>query len=155
MPFLIYLLLLIATPTCLGFLVIGITDNIPELIAVGVIYFIALCVGFCFFLNYGIKISSKRVVLLNQQMFKIFRYEDVVYIKITFYNDSIKGIIKARYEEPYEFCFDGIDLRRGGSISYFWIKGLKFTKRFVDKSVAKLSACEKVKIQNAYIAQEK
>lgn len=155
LPFLIYLHLSIAAPICLAFLVIGITDNIPELKAIVAIAFIALCVGFGFFLNYGIKISSKRVVLLNQEMFKIFRYEDVVYIKITFYNDNIKGIIKAKYEEPCEFCFDGIDLRVGRSRSYLWVKGLKFTQRFIDKSIAKLSTCEKVKIQNAYITQEK
>ena len=93
---------------------------------------------------------------MNQRMLKVFRYEDVIYIKIVFDNDSIFGEIKAKNQKTYEFCFDGIDLSGGSSFGgILWIAGLKITRKFVDKSILDLSACEKVKIQNLYAKQGK
>ena len=151
LPFLMKLLLAIGLPICFLFLFIGIAENCGELILVGVIFFTSAIVGFCFFFSYGIKITSKRIVLINQRMLKIFRYEDVAYIKIVFKNDSIEGEIKAKYQKAYSFRFDGIVLN-GHSLflSYLGMSGLKLTKKFVDKSIANLLACEKVKIQNLY-----
>lgn len=125
-------------------------------ILIGAVPLTALIVGMGFFWNYGIRITSKRVILMNQLMLKIFRYEDVIYIKIVFDNDTISGKIKAKHKKACEFCFDGIDLSsRSLFLGHLWIEGLKLTKKFVDKSISDLSACEKVKIQNLYTKQEK
>ena len=103
------------------------------------------------FFSYGIKITSKRVVLISQRMIKSFRYEDVIYIKIDFHNESIQGEIKAKQQKACTFCFDGIDLSgRSLFLSHLWISGLKLSKRFVDQSIASLSNCEKVRVQNFF-----
>ena len=155
-PFLMKLLILIGLPICLCFLVIGIIKHSIGLILIGTIPLISAIIGLGFFFSYGIKITSKKVILINQRMLKIFPYEDVIYIKIVFRNDNIEGEIKAKNQKTYLFCFDGIDLSLNASfLSYLWISGLKLTKEFVEKSIASLSACEKVKIENFYTSQEK
>ena len=151
MPFLMKLLIAIALPICFWFLIVGIVEHIVELILIGAIPLVSAIVGFGFFFSYGIKITSKRVVLISQRMIKSFRYEDVIYIKIDFHNESIQGEIKAKQQKACTFCFDGIDLSgRSLFLSHLWISGLKLSKRFVDQSIASLSNCEKVKVQNFY-----
>ena len=150
------LLLLIALPFCIWLLIVGILNQVAPLIVIAAIPLTALVISMGFFLNYGIRITSKRVTLMNQHMLKVFRYEDVIYIKIIFDNENIFGEIKAKKQKTYEFCFDGVDLSSGTSfLMLYWIAGLKITRKFVDKSISDLSACEKVKIQNLYAEQEK
>lgn len=153
-PILMKLLLLICTPFCLWLFIVGALND-SGLAFAGAIPLTAILIGLGFFLNYGIKITSKRVVLMNQDMLKVFSYEDVSYIKIGFTNDSVFGTVKAKNQKAYDFYFDGVDLNRGFAWfhSRFLISGLKITEEFVEKSIAKLSACEKVKIQNRYVKQ--
>ncbi|MBQ7335388.1 MAG: hypothetical protein IJW92_02810 [Clostridia bacterium] len=151
MPFLMKLLIAIGLPICFWFLIAGIVEHIAEFVLIGVIPLVSAIVGFGFFFSYGIKITSQRVVLINQSMIKSFRYEDVIYIKIVFKNESIEGEIKTKHQKACSFCFDGIDLSgRSLFLSHLWMSGLKLTKKFVDKSIANLSTCEKVKIQDLY-----
>ncbi len=150
-PLLMNLLLLIAVPLCICFLTTGIMYKITELIVIAAIFLVALVIGIGFFLNYGIRITSKRVTLMNQRMLKVFRYDDVIYIKIVFDNDTISGEIKTENQKAYEFYFDGIDLSTGSSFfAHLWVTGLKLTKNFVDKSISDLLVCEKVKVQNSF-----
>lgn len=150
-PILMKLLLLIGTPLCLWLFIIGILND-SGLAFVGAIPLTAVLIGLGFFANYGIKITSKRVVLINQDMLKVFSYEDVSYIEIGFTNDSVFGTVKAKNQKAYDFYFSGVDLNKGFQWfhSRFLESDLKITEKFVKKSIAKLSTCEKVKIQNNY-----
>ncbi|MBQ8416830.1 MAG: hypothetical protein IJX13_08070 [Clostridia bacterium] len=154
-PFLVNLIISIFLPVCLWFFIMGITKPIVELILIGGLCLIVLIVALISFLSYGIKITPKRVVLVNQHMLRFFCYEDVIYIKIDFYNNYIEGVVKAKYEKPYEFSFWGTDF--SGHLSLFpglWISELKLNKEFVDKSIESLSTCEKVRIRNFYTLPE-
>lgn len=147
LPLLETLLVLIGLPLCIFFLI----SKIPELITVGAIVLVVVIVACVFFFNYGITISPKAVVLMNQDMLKIFPYENIVYIKIVFHNDSIEGEVKARGQKPFPFCFTGTHPRGLIFLGYiFSTSGVKITKKFVDKSIERLSLCEKVKIKNLY-----
>ena len=147
LPLLETLLALIGVPLCILFLL----SEKSGLIAVGVIVLVIVIVACVFFFNYGITISPKAVVLMNQDMLKIFPYEDVIYIKIVFQNDSIEGEIKARGQKPFTFCFTGTHPRGLIFLGYiFSTSGVKITKKFVDKTIERLSHCEKVKIKNLY-----
>ena len=151
MPFLAKLLITVGLPIVFVFLILGIVEHIAALILIGAIPLVSAVIGLCFFFSYGIKITSKRIVLINQRMLKSFRQDDVIYIKIVFKSESIEGEIKTKHQKACSFCFDGIDLSgRSLFLSHLWISGLKLTKKFVDKSIANLSICEKVKIQDLY-----
>ena len=154
MPFLMKLLILIALPICLCFLILGITEHVAGLVCIGAIPLGATIIGLGFFFSYGIKSTSKRVTLINQGMLKIIPYEDVVYLKIIFDTESIHGEIKIKQQKACSFCFDVINFSSARSFfPHLWISGLKLTKAFVDKSIESLSTCEKVKIQNLYTQQ--
>ena len=156
MPIFMKILISLAIPLCIFLVIGGMIHRITDIIVIGAIPVVILVIAAAFFLNYGIKITSKRLVLMNQSMWKIFRYEDVIYMKITFDQNRIFGEIKAKYQKPYEFCFDGIWLGGASSLFSFCISSdLKLTKKFVDKSIADLSTCEKVRIKNLYPKQEK
>lgn len=147
LPIMMKLLVIIASAICLFFLISGVTD----LIVIGVIFVIVMIVGLGFFYSYGIKITPKRVTVINQGMLKIFDYEKVAYIKIVFDKQSIWGEIKAYHQKPCEFSFDIVDFSSRTTFGYrIWISEIKLTKKFVDKSVALLSQCEKVQIENRW-----
>ena len=147
LPIMMKLLVILVSAICLFFLISGVTD----LIVVGVIFVIVMIVGLGFFYSYGIKITPKRVTVINQRMLKIFDYEKVAYIKIVFDKQSIWGEIKAYHQKPCEFSFDIVDFSSRTAFGYrIWISEIKLTKKFVDKSVALLSQCEKVQIENRW-----
>ncbi len=151
-PILLKILMLLGLPLIICFLVVGITEDIGGLTFIGAFVLVIVAVGFGFFYSYGIKITSKRVTVLNQDMIKTFRYDDVVYIEIIFDEDTICGEIKAKQQPKCFFYFDGIDLNRGAVFSTRFLESnLKITKKFVDKSIAQLSNCEKVRVKNLYI----
>jgi len=152
------LLLLMALPVFVYFLFSGIVHRNEGVALSGAIPLVVMIVGMGFFWSYGIRITEKSVTLINQHMLKVFDYEDVIYINISFGKDSIFGEIKAKNQKVYDFCFNGIDLNHGRSVCFFpslWVSGLRLTEKFVDKSIAKLSTCEKVKSQNLYAREEK
>ena len=147
LPLLETLLALIGLPLCISFVI----SKNPALIAIGIFLLLIVIVACVFFFNYGITISPKAIVLMDQDMLKIFPYEDVIYIKIVFHNDSIEGEVKARGQKPFTFCFTGTHPRGLIFLGYiFSTSGVKITKKFVDKSIERLSHCEKVKIKNLY-----
>lgn len=147
LPIIMKLMVFVATALCLGFFMSGVAD----LIVIGVIFVIVMIVGLGFFYSYGIKITPKRVTVINQRMFKIFDYERVSYIKIVFGKQSIWGEIKVYHQKPCEFSFDIVDFSSRTLIGYMlWISEVRLTKKFVDKSIARLSQCEKVQIQNCW-----
>ena len=155
-PVLLKLILLPVLPVCIWLFIFGLVHQIVELACIGAIPIFLLIIAGGFFWNYGIRITSKYVTLIDQWMLKVFPYEDVIYIKISFTDEIIFGEVKARNQKIYEFCFTGLDLNRGASFFHtsLLMSGLKLTKPFVEKSIADLSACEKVKIQNLYSKQK-
>lgn len=152
-PILMQLLLLLGVPLLLWLMVTGIAVQSAGLTFIGAIPLTAVLIGLSFFWNYGITITSKRVTLLSQNMWKTFLYEDVVYIKIGFSDDSIYGTIKAKNQKAYDFYFGGIDLNIGFQWfhSRFLESDLRITEQFVKQSIEKLAACGKVKIENCYM----
>ena len=150
-PVLLKILMLIGVPLIFWFFIAGITEDIPSLTFIGSMIIVIVAVGIGFFYSYGIKITSKRVIVINQDMIKTFRYDDVVYIEVIFGEDTICGEIKAKQQPKCVFYFDGIDLNRGSLFSTRFLESnLELTKKFVDKSIDKLSKCEKVRIKNSY-----
>ena len=154
-PILMQLLLLLGVPLLLWLMVTGITVQSAGLTFVGAIPLFIVLIGFGFFWNYGIKITSKRVTLLSQDMWKTFYYDEIKYIEIGFSNNSIYGTIKAQNQKAYDFYFSGIDLNRGSQWFHSRLleSDLKMTEQFVKRSIEKLSVCEKVKIQNRYVKE--
>ena len=151
-PILAKVFLGLAIPILLLLLVIWITEGIGVLIVVSAIPFAMLLVGGIFFLNYGITISAKNIFLIDQVMLRKYKMEDVDYIKIVFKNDGIGGEVKKKGGKVYPCSFSGLNLSCGLS-SYpkkLWRADLKITKKFVTESIANLSTCKKVKIQNFY-----
>lgn len=151
-PILMKLLLLLGVPLLLWLFIVGMLND-SGLAFVGAIPLTIVLIGLGLFSNYGIKITSKRVTVLNQDTWKTFLYEDVIYIEIVFGNDSVFGTIKAKNQKAYDFYFSGVDLNRGFQWfhSRFLESDLKITGNFVKKSIATLSTCEKVKIENRYV----
>lgn len=148
MPLMMWLLLLIALPLFLGILVMGITEGHPGLIAIGIIILLVALVGFAFFFNYGIKITSKRVSIIYMNAFRIFRYEDICYIEIGLDEESIWGTVKTKNQQHYTFYFDEFELDPGAPFSRLWTVKVKLTDKFIAKSIAQLSTCEKVRLQH-------
>lgn len=150
-PLLLWLLLLLGVPLLLWLFIIGMLKH-SGLVFVGGIPLAIAFVGLGLFFNYGIKITSRRVTVLNQDTWKTFLYDEVIYIEIGFSDDSIYGTIKAKNQKAYDFYFSGIDLNRGFQWfhSRFLESDLKITEQFVKRSIEKLSTCEKVKTENRY-----
>ena len=93
------------------------------------------------------------LVFLAQEIFlrKVFCYDDIIYLKIVFERETIRGEIKLKSQKTYSFLFRGINL--GGTTALFprlSTSKLRLTKSFVEKSIRDLSACDKVRIQNLY-----
>ena len=70
-------------------LISGIAYKNIDIIVIGTLVAIAIIIGFLCIFNYGIKITSKRIVISFLHELKIFSYDDVFYIKIVLSSDSI------------------------------------------------------------------
>ena len=108
-------------------------------------------------LSYGIRIGEKRVVLRAQHRRNVVPYDAVREVVITFTQETIAACVKTQ-EEEIRFVWEEIvtDSRkifpgRGwGSNSVPVRVGIRLTDRFVEKSIQRLSQCEKVRIENFY-----
>ena len=152
MPILAKLLFWLGIPILLLLLVMAIVENIGELIILFAIPLATCVLGIVCFLNYGITISSKNIFLVDQFMLARYKYTEVDYIKIVFKNDSVRGEVKKKGGKIYPFVFVGMNLSTGLRVTpkKLWCTDLKITRKFVEESIASLSACKKVKIQNFY-----
>ena len=146
-PLIVSIPIVLLTPLLLAMILFG---N-ESLSLIGILLLAIIATGLGFFSSYGIKITEKKVVLISQDFFKIFRYEDVISITVIFYPTRIRGEVRVKGQKPYSFIFDGVDLSRPSAlIRAPLITSLKLSQTFVDKSISKLLTCEKVKIQNNY-----
>ena len=98
--------------------------------------------------NYGITITEKRVVAIEQAGIKILRYDDVSSIVVKFTDESVVAYIKMKNQKEYTFVWDSIFL--GTNVILPSHNKIKLYDEWVEKSIANLSKCPKVKIQNFY-----
>ena len=108
-------------------------------------------------LNYGLRISEKRMILRSHRKKKVVPYDAVREVVVTFTQESIAACVKTQ-EEEIRFVWEEMvtDSRkvfpgRGwGSNSVPIRVGIQMTDRFVENSIERLSQCEKVRIENFY-----
>jgi len=108
-------------------------------------------------LNYGLRISEKRMILRSHRKKKVVPYDAVREVVITFTQESIAACVKTQEEEIRfvweEMITDSQKIFPGrgwGSGSVPFRVGIKMTDRFVENSIERLSQCEKVRIENFY-----
>ena len=109
---------------------------------------VVILVATHFRFNYGITITEKRVVAIEQSGIKILRYDDVSSIVVKFTDESVVAYIKMKNQKEHTFVWDSIFL--GTSIILPSKNKIKLYDEWVEKSIANLSKCPKVKIQNCY-----
>ncbi|MBQ8392893.1 MAG: hypothetical protein IJX51_03885 [Clostridia bacterium] len=114
---------------------------------------VVILVAIYFRFNFGITISEKRVVAVEQAEIKILRYDDVSSITVKFTDESIVAYIKMKNQQEYVFVWDNVFL--GTNVILPSENKIKLNDQFVGKSIASLSKCEKVKIQNFYTPRNK
>lgn len=115
--------------------------------------FALILIAMYFRFNYGITINEKRVVAIEQAGIKILWYDDVSSITVKFYNEKVVACIRMRNREEYVFVWDCLYFG-----SHFILPSvilIKLSDKWVEKSIASLSKCEKVKIQNIYTPRNK
>ncbi len=146
-PWLIKLLLVIFVPLVAWLFVVGIMGE-PLLVAVGVIFFGGMGVGFGFYFCYGIKISQKRVTVVGFQELRTFRRDEIVRFDLFISKERIRGEIKARGEKPYEFILDDFNLNRTALIlpSLFDVK-FKVSDRYIERLKTRLDGVEGVSVR--------
>ena len=98
--------------------------------------------------NYGITITEKRVVAIEQAGIKILRYDDVSSIVVKFTDESVVAYIRMKNQKEYTFVWDSIFL--GTNVILPSHNKIKLYDERVEKSIANLSKCPKVKIINLY-----
>ncbi len=98
--------------------------------------------------NYGITISEKRVVTIEQAQIKILRYDNISSIIVKFTNESVVAYIKMKNQQEHVFVWDSIFL--GTNVILPSKNKIKLYDKFVEESITNLSKCPKVKIQKFY-----
>ena len=109
---------------------------------------VVILIATYFRFNYGITITEKRVVAIEQAGIKILRYDDVSSIVVKFTDKSVVAYIKMKNRKEYTFVWDSIFL--GTNVILPSHNKIKLYDKWVEKSIANLSKCPKVKIQNFY-----
>ena len=106
-------------------------------------------------LSYGLRISEKRIILRAQRRRQVVPYDAVREVVVTFTQDKVAARVITPDEE---ICFVWEEIiadsrkvfpgRGWGSNSVPVRVGIRMTDRFVEKSMERLSQCEKVRIEN-------
>ena len=102
----------------------------------------------CRFFAYGLRISHKRVIVVDQTSVKFLPYGSVSRITVKFTSDAVSAVIKTKDQSEYFFVWDSIFL---GSDPILPNRNkVSVTQKFIEKSISELSKCEKVRIQNYF-----
>ena len=109
---------------------------------------VVILIATYFRFNYGITITEKRVVAIEQAGIKILRYDDVSSIVVKFTDESVVAYIRMKNQKEYTFVWDSIFL--GTNVILPSHNKIKLYDKWVEKSITNLSECPKVKIQNFY-----
>ena len=76
------------------------------------------------------------------------RYDDISSIIVKFTDESVVAYIKTKKQQEYTFVWNSIFL--GTNVILPSKNKIKLHDKFVEDSIASLSQCPKVKIQNFY-----
>ena len=149
LPTLLIILLVIAMPISLLFLIVGL-QSLSPLLLIGVISLltITVCLGFLF--NYGIKITPKKIRILLESDLKIFYWDEISYVKICFNNSSVIVEVKTKKQACHTFVFGDFSLNRASVFARFLTVRLKTSAKYTEECIEKLSHIPKIKIQNSY-----
>ena len=120
----------------------------PALIAASVFLGAVIAFALLFAFNYGIFINEKRLIAIEQGEIRILRYDDISYIVVKFTNVSVSMCVKMKSQREHVLVWSYLYL--GANILLPSESKVKLCDKFVEDSIAKLSACPKVKIQNFY-----
>lgn len=107
--------------------------------------------------SYGMRINEKRIVLRSHRETKVVAYDAVREVVITFTQDNVAACVKTA-EDEFRIVWDDmwIDSRKtfpglGWGYDNPTIRvAVRMTDRFVEKSIERLSQCEKIRIENLY-----
>ena len=102
----------------------------------------------CRFFAYGLRISEKRIIAVDQSCVKFLPYDTVSRITVKFTQETVSALIKTKDQSEYFFVWDSIFL---GSDPILPNRNkVSVTQKFIEKSISELSKCEKVRIQNYF-----
>ena len=109
-------------------------------------------------LNYGFYINEKRVVLRSCGKKQVVPYDAVREMMVTFTQENMAVRVTTAQGEEIRFVWEAmtIDSKKifpglgWGSSSVPVRVGIRMTERFVENSMARLSQCEKVRMENFY-----
>lgn len=105
--------------------------------------------------NYGIRINEKRVVAIEQSAIKIIPYDEVRRITIRFTSESVTALIKMMDNSEIYFVWDEIFLGHDAFLpDKCAYNQADIDEAFIEKSIASLSACPKVIIQNCTVKKQ-
>ena len=110
---------------------------------------VVILIATYFRFNYGITITQKHVVAIEQAKIKILRYDDVSRILVKFTDESVIAYIKMKNQKEYTFVWKSV-VFWGTNLLLRFENGIKLYDKWVEESIANLSKCPKVKIQNFY-----
>ena len=102
----------------------------------------------CRFFAYGLRITHKRVIAVDQTSVKFLPYGSVSRITVKFTSDAVSAVIKTKDQSEYFFVWDSIYL--GSDPILPNQNKANVTQKFIEKSINELSKCEKVRIQNYF-----
>ena len=147
LPLVLIIGLIIGIPLVSWLFFIGIRDSAAVLVGAGILFFLIICVGLGFFINYGVSISEKRVVLIDDGLFKVFRREDIVAFTVIVSKKCMRVELKVRGEKPYKFCFGEFNLDHGAVIlPRLWVVKYRISDQYIEKLKSKFEGVEGVKL---------
>lgn len=99
-------------------------------------------------LFYGLRITPRQVITFSQDGVECIPYSEVSKITVIFRPDFVKAVIRSRGKD-YDAIWSYIRLSSLKSI-FNVVLWVKVNDSFVEKSIAKLSQCPKVVIENRF-----
>jgi len=146
LPIIYTIFLALGFPFCSIFLVGGAMNNNWDLFTLDALVFGKITITLEIFYNYGITITSRYVLLISHDEFKIFKYEDIRYINITIGENSITGQINSKCNKPFNFNFGDVVMSPGDTFAILTLAKFVLNEKQIKRFINSLSKCEKVTI---------
>lgn len=149
LPTLLIILLVIAMPISLLFLIVGLRETSP-LVLLGAIPILITITAFGFLFNYGIRITPTKMRILSEDTFKVYYFEEISRVEIFFTDTSLCVDVKTKKQKHDVFVFGDFSLDRSSVFSRFLTVKFKMSRENADRITEKLLDIPKIKIQNSY-----
>lgn len=98
--------------------------------------------------HYGITITDKKVVLIEQSGIRVLPYDQVSEIRVAFFENAVRADVKTKKQEEIVFVWDRLFL--GSSLLFPSFNAVRLTPKIIKKSMEELSKVPKVKIRKFY-----